>query len=274
MRHFEWISTKIPRRVVAVRMRTVDELKLPEIDAPFGVLVIAFDPGARCAAVEKLGEAIGEAGTFCLPDVGGPGAEAWWGPDWHSDMDWSRSPKQAIELYFHSSITGLGVSVTTFVVLCLDGDDAGWREVLEVTRAALSAAEVDQRLHAAAAAGREAEVRHAIADGWPIEDFDVLAEAPLHAAGREGHLGIMRMLLAAGADVNLNCEDRIGETPLGEVAGTCSLEVARLLIDAGADPTIPGWMGLTALRRAAERTDEAGKAVFELLKTYEPRSRG
>ena len=109
-------------------------------------------------------------------------------------------------------------------------------------------------------------MRQAIADGWPIDDFDDdLAETPLHMAARNGHITILRMLLAAGADVNRHCVDRIGETPLSLVADSCSPEVASLLIGAGADPTIRGWMGLNAIDRAARRTDEAGSVVLALL---------
>jgi hypothetical protein len=272
MGHFEWVSTTVPRRVVAVRMRTVDDLHLPTLRAPFGVLPIAFDPGERLASVERLKVALRDAGAFPLVLCGGPGVDLW-EEGTLSTMKWLRSPKQAIDFYFGASIIGMGVSVTDFAVLSLDGDDADWREVLDATRDILSR-RVDWRLHAAADDGREADVRQAIADGWPIDDFDDdLAETPLHKAARKGHIGIMRMLLAAGADVNRHCEDRIGETPLGLVADTCSPDVARFLMGAGADPTIPGWMGLTALHHAAQRTDEAGRLVLSLLKGGGSRSR-
>jgi hypothetical protein len=42
--------------------------------------------------------------------------------------------------------------------------------------------------------------------------------------------------------------------------------MARRLIDAGADPTIPGWMQLTAIHRAARRTDADAGKVQRLLK--------
>jgi hypothetical protein len=41
--------------------------------------------------------------------------------------------------------------------------------------------------------------------------------------------------------------------------------MAKLLIDAGADPTIRGWMGITAVHRAKDRKDEDGQSVFDLL---------
>lgn len=59
----------------------------------------------------------------------------------------------------------------------------------------------------------------------------------------------MNALLAVGADVK-PMMSVIGNTPLREVAANCSYEVAKILIEAGADPTIPGWMQITALHQA------------------------
>jgi hypothetical protein len=42
--------------------------------------------------------------------------------------------------------------------------------------------------------------------------------------------------------------------------------MASRLIDAGADPTLAGWMQLTALHRASERRDAEGERVLKLLK--------
>ena len=41
--------------------------------------------------------------------------------------------------------------------------------------------------------------------------------------------------------------------------------MAELLVNAGANPTIPGWMQLTALDRARDRKKDEGKRVYELL---------
>jgi ankyrin repeat protein len=73
------------------------------------------------------------------------------------------------------------------------------------------------------------------------------------------------MLLDAGADVDACDKAEAGDTPLAEVAGRCSPEIAELLIANGADPTIPGWMQLTALDRAASRERPEGRRVFEIL---------
>jgi ankyrin repeat protein len=72
-------------------------------------------------------------------------------------------------------------------------------------------------------------------------------------------------LIEAGANVNANEEEKAGDTPLAAVAETCSLAMARILVEAGADPTIPGWMQLTALDRAERRNDPDAAAIQELL---------
>ena len=121
------------------------------------------------------------------------------------------------------------------------------------------------RLHYAAGAGDLAEARRLLADGAPVDTFDVLDWTPLHHAAQAGHVEMMRLLLAAGADVNAHDASQIGETPLGSVAASCSYEVAQVLVEAGADPTISGWMGQTALDRAQKRKRPEGVRVKELL---------
>ena len=41
--------------------------------------------------------------------------------------------------------------------------------------------------------------------------------------------------------------------------------MAQLLVDSGADPTIPGWMQLSALDKAHGRKRGDGPTVYELL---------
>jgi len=74
------------------------------------------------------------------------------------------------------------------------------------------------------------------------------------------------LLLDAGAEVNAHDEAHAGNTPLAEVAGRCGLEIAEVLVVNGADPTIPGWMQLSALDRSSGRKRSEGRRVFELLR--------
>lgn len=122
-----------------------------------------------------------------------------------------------------------------------------------------------ERLHFAARNGEVEEVKELLKDGYQSDAFDEFGKTPLHYAAEGSHLDVLRTLIDAGANVNAHDERVIGNTPLREVASNCSYEVAKTLIDAGADPTIPGWMNLTALHKAQERRRPEGLRVRELL---------
>lgn len=122
-----------------------------------------------------------------------------------------------------------------------------------------------ERLHFAAQAGDIEEVKRLLAVGHLCNEFDELGKTPLPYAAACGHVDVLQLLLASGADVNAHDERVIGNTPLREVADTCSFEVAKILIDAGADPTIPGWMQITALHKVRERKQPEGLLVRQLL---------
>ena len=122
-----------------------------------------------------------------------------------------------------------------------------------------------EQLHFAAADGDVETVTRLLNEGHQPNVFDELGKTPLHYAADRGHLNVMRLLLASGADVNAHDERVIGNTVLRDVASNCSFEVAKILVDAGGDPTIPGWMLLTALDKSQERKKPEGVRVHELL---------
>jgi ankyrin repeat protein len=122
-----------------------------------------------------------------------------------------------------------------------------------------------EQLHFAAQDGDLARLQELVARGYPVNAFDDLGKTPLHYAAKNEHDDAVLFLIRSGADVNAHDQSVIGHTPLGEVAGNCSLRMARLLVEAGADPTIPGWMQLTALHRAQDRKRGDGPQVYELL---------
>jgi ankyrin repeat protein len=123
------------------------------------------------------------------------------------------------------------------------------------------------RMHSAAIEGDLAALQTFLDAGDDINAFDVTGQTPLHFAAEHNRIPAMRFLLAHGADVNAIDESVCGDTPLGSVAGNCSLEVAQLLISAGADPHIRGHMWLTAIDRAKDRKRGDGPAVYQLLST-------
>ena len=130
-------------------------------------------------------------------------------------------------------------------------------------------------LHFAASDGDLNAVKQLVETGYPINAFDDLSCTPLHHAAKNEHLAVVRYLIAAGADVNAHEEERIGDAVLKHVAQTCSLELAKVLLDAGADPTLPGWMQLTALDKSVNRKRSDGPDVhrlfFEAVKLRNPR---
>jgi ankyrin repeat protein len=120
-------------------------------------------------------------------------------------------------------------------------------------------------LHFAAQDGSLQRVKELLANGYDINAFDEIGKTPLHYAVESERFEVASYLIEHGADVNAHHEPTIGNTPLREVAGSCSLRMARLLIDAGADPAIPGWMQLTALDKARDRRKGEGPRVYELF---------
>ena len=122
-----------------------------------------------------------------------------------------------------------------------------------------------EQLHFAAQDGDLDRVRRLLTEGYDVNVFDDLGKTPLHYAVEHERLEVAQYLIDHGADVNARHEPGIGNTPLAEVAGSCSLRVAILLVNAGADPTIPGWMQLSALDRAENRARGDGPEVYALL---------
>ena len=122
-----------------------------------------------------------------------------------------------------------------------------------------------EQLHFASAEGDLGKVKRLVAEGFPLDAFDDLSRTPLHCAVEGGHLEVVKYLLSAGAEVNAREERKIGNSPLGAVAGNCSYEMADLLVKAGADPILPGWMNLSALDHAGARKKEEGIELLRLI---------
>tara|TARA_B100002003_G_scaffold178756_1_gene166672 strand:- start:630 stop:1070 length:441 start_codon:yes stop_codon:yes gene_type:complete len=81
----------------------------------------------------------------------------------------------------------------------------------------------------AAATGNIETVKQHLAAGWDVDAEDNYKTTPLQFAAQGGHKKIVELLIAEGADVNVN-ED--GRTPLHEAHNK---EIAELLIAEGAD---------------------------------------
>jgi len=123
----------------------------------------------------------------------------------------------------------------------------------------------EEKLHQAVQEGDLAQIKILVKEGRDINQFDALGNTPLHYAVADGNIEITRYLLNSGANVNAHDESRIGNTSLGDAADKCSFELAKMLIEYGADPTIPGWMQLTPLYKAKNRKKGEGIRVYRLL---------
>jgi ankyrin repeat protein len=87
---------------------------------------------------------------------------------------------------------------------------------------------------------------------WKDEENGGLT--PLHVAAEFGRVDIAQMLIAAGADVNM--QDDIGETPLHRAAYYGIVEIVRMLIAAGSDVNILSVSNWSSLHWATTKGDE------------------
>ncbi|MFE9562212.1 ankyrin repeat domain-containing protein [Streptomyces sp. NPDC006487] len=112
--------------------------------------------------------------------------------------------------------------------------------------------------------GRDGVVRMLLAAGADPEQitgpYD--EELPLVQAATRGHTGIVRQLLAAGADPDR--ANGLRATPLGRSGAEGHTETARVLLEHGADPHLR-WKALTPAEWATRfgRTETA-----EFLRTW------
>lgn len=105
--------------------------------------------------------------------------------------------------------------------------------------------------------------------------FDYLDRTPLTCAVYERHLDAARLLIRAGSDVDAYNEPRIGETALHRAARNGDVAMAKLLLDAGADPTIPGWMQQTPVHVASgQQADELRRLMERAVKRRASPPRG
>ncbi|MEY4183445.1 MAG: hypothetical protein RLZZ217_2071, partial [Planctomycetota bacterium] len=92
---------------------------------------------------------------------------------------------------------------------------------------------------------------------------NITGDTPLMRASRSGKPDSLKMLIAAGADVNI--VNKQGLTPLLVAAQSGTPEKVRMLLDAKANRDAKGPLGKNALEIAKARTDDNGKAIAAML---------
>lgn len=91
----------------------------------------------------------------------------------------------------------------------------------------------------AAEEGREMEVRSLLAAGASVESMDGLGQTALMAAASKNYVGVMKILVEHGADVNMNNLRSSGFGILHYASkGITEISVLKCLLYAGADPNI------------------------------------
>jgi ankyrin repeat protein len=125
----------------------------------------------------------------------------------------------------------------------------------------------DTALHAAVHSGNPEILRLLLnADGHAmINNFDIIEYTPLMITAQENRLDLARLLIEDGADVNANNEPKLGDTALKKAVENGSVEMVEFLLSAGADPTIWGWMGQSPLDQAQNNKSKEGQAILEML---------
>lgn len=102
-----------------------------------------------------------------------------------------------------------------------------------------------------------------------LDQFDAMSATPLSLAAMKNNYGIAKLLIEHGADVNAVESERAGNTAIREAVEEGSPELVKLLLSAGANPSIPGWMQMNALHKARQRHEKnpspASFAILELL---------
>lgn len=81
-----------------------------------------------------------------------------------------------------------------------------------------------------------------LAAGADIHGVGINGWTPLHLAASRNALNIARLLIDAGADVNRRTEIDGGNTPLMEAASQGHPEIVRLLLDCQADPSLRNYI--------------------------------
>ena len=124
---------------------------------------------------------------------------------------------------------------------CISDEDI--QQILAAASSGFTFSEERQRLHKAAQDGDVPTIRDMLDSGTDpdigltADDApDVALSTPLLEACKEGHTAVAEVLVDAGAALNVTSKN--GRTALDFVAENGPLPLARLLLSAGADPTV------------------------------------
>jgi ankyrin repeat protein len=92
-------------------------------------------------------------------------------------------------------------------------------------------------------------------DAEAVNDFSADGFTPLGLAAYFGHLEMVKMLLKAGANPNLQSRNGLGVIPLHSALSNGAKEIARVLVEGGSDVNFPSKEGWTPLHYTAHDGD-------------------
>lgn len=120
-------------------------------------------------------------------------------------------------------------------------------------------------LHVAAANGQTGSLRLLLERNWAVDRPDPARgeRTALHWAVQEGHLDVIQLLLAHGADVN--AKDDFGMSLLYQAAGDGNTKIVEHLLDNGADMDAKSEAGVTPLIIASCGFDSDQLETVKLL---------
>lgn len=124
-------------------------------------------------------------------------------------------------------------------------------------------------MHTAITNGNLDVIKQHIAAGSNLNEKDPFGgSSPLTSAALFGELEIAKVLIEAGADINFKNNE--GSTPLHIAAFFCNTEIVKLLLDNGADKTITNNFGATALASVSTPFSEVENVYHLMSKQLAP----
>jgi cytohesin len=112
---------------------------------------------------------------------------------------------------------------------------------------------LDEELFEAVGDGNAAKVRELLKRGANPNAKNEHGWTPLHRAAYRGHADVARLLLEHGADANAKSKDSFFPTPLHLAAAVGHVDVTKLLLEHGADANAKNKYGYTPLHFAANK---------------------
>jgi len=167
------------------------------------------------------------------------------------------------KMNFLKVVTALGIFSVLFIIASCTGKGGSTEKdsVSTISKSDVKPPEID--LHTAVLTENMVAVKQHIAAGSNLNEKDPFGgSSPLITASLFGKTEMAKTLIEAGADLNFQNND--GSTALLTAAFFCRPEIVKLLLDKGADKTIKNKYGSTAYESVAAPFD-AVKNTYDMM---------